>query len=540
VLINHAIEAPQRSIFHFLDSELAIAEELSLGSIHQQLYCTAHALQAYQDEPCLILLPKSAAFVHAFYGCLAARVIAVPLPAPRKGELTSRHQSVIQQSGVRAVITSKAIYQEVLQKEPSGLLAQLDWLIIEDILANGSKIEQLPELTADTIAILQYTSGSTGDPKGVVVSHLNFMTNAAFIQQVFENNEKSRGVNWLPVFHDMGLVEGIIEPVFANYPVYHIQPVDFVRQPSRWPLAMSKYRATVTGGPNFAFDLAAKKTTPEQIATLDLSNLRVWYNGAERVRPATLDLVCEVFGEVGLHRSKLLPCYGMAETTLAVTLSGIQALPFLHRKTLLGDKERLFVSAGNLGVDTVVKIVDPDTLEEKPLGAIGEIWVKGNTVCQGYWKIDASDTFNLHLHGEGGYFRTGDLGYFHEEQLFIVDRLKDLIIINGVNYYPADMEAHLQQLHPELNDQGIAAFAVDLDDKEQVIIAAEITRKANGDESLQKEINKAIRQAFFRRFSFTPSHVVLLAPRALPRTSSGKISRSNTRKAYLNQTLRQI
>lgn len=540
--LSYADIEPEKPIFHFLDSELEIKSILTLGDIKTGLECSIGSLLPFSETPCLIVLPKSPDFVYAFLTCLAAGVYAVPLSSPVRSKLDPRIKSVAHDSGAKIVISNHLIYENLAKEEKNkAFLDSLQWLFVEELISAPAQPQLLRNTQRSGIAFLQYTSGSTGNPKGVMVSHQNILHNSAFIQQSFGNNGTTRGFCWLPIFHDMGLIEGVIQPLFSNYPVFHLEPRDFVVRPIRWLEGMSRYQATVSGGPNFAYKLCIKRCRPEQIKNLNLSQIKVLFNGAEMVRAATIEQFCDQFASLGIIEEQFVPCYGMAETTLAITLCSPKEKIIHTTCSLIEDKDpQQFVSVGRSSLGIVVKIVSPETLETLADGKIGEIWVKGDSNCLGYWKRENDGTFDNILNGAHGFLRTGDLGFLKKEELFIAGRSKDLIIVNGVNYYPEDIEQQLSVIHPATDGCGMAAFSIDIDDKECVIFALEVSPSTYKNKAEQKRIVLELKKAFFMNFGFTLTELVLIRPFSLPRTTSGKISRSASRKHHEEQSLKTV
>ena len=423
--------------------------------------------------------------------------------------------------------------------------------------AEGQDFDELakhwsdPGAQLDTLALLQYTSGSTAMPRGVMITHGNLLHNSALIQDCFDSTPDGRGVFWLPLFHDMGLSGGVIHTIYCGGSSTLFSPVHFLHRPIRWLQAISRTRGTISGAPNFAYDLCVDRTTPEQRADLDLSSWRVAFNGAETVRPETLDRFAEAFAPAGFCREAFLPCYGLAEATLLVSGGPSGSPPVVlavdaeavgrgevaaTRQSLQGKR---LVSSGEVVAGHNVVIVDPSTRSQCTDDRIGEIWVSGPSVSGGYWgrTAETQETLraNLSEGGEGPFLRTGDLGFLKDGMLFVTGRLKDMIILRGRNVYPQDIEWTAERCHPSLCVGGAAAFAVEVDGEEQLAIVQELNR--HFDREVIGEIIAAIRQAISDQFDIEVHAIRLIQPLSLPKTSSGKVQRHVCRQGFLAGSL---
>ena len=446
-------------------------------------------------------------------------------------------------------------------------LGHITWQVDSELEPAWADRWDRPDIDGDTLAFLQYTSGSTGTPKGVMLSHENLLHNSLRIMQAFEITRSQSGVFWLPSFHDMGLVGGILVPLYGGKFNVLMSPVAFLQKPLRWLQAISRYRATISGGPNFAYELCVRKTTPEQRAALDLSSWSLAFNGAEPVRAETINAFCEAFAVSGFRREAFYPCYGLAESTLMVT-GGMKFEPPVIRSFDAVSIEtggavvrpdnasgaRRLVGSGRELDGQDVLIVDPQTRDPLPPGRVGEIWVSGPSVAQGYWhRADETlATFSAMLaepdpHGPaqavakwrpnpGPYLRTGDLGFFDNGELFVTGRLKDLIIIRGRNHYPQDLELSVEQATPLVRAGSLAAFAVDHDGRERVVIVAELER-GRRDRSEITAIFETIRSRLAREHEVAAEAIVFVRPNSVPKTSSGKIQRHACRRQFLDGTL---
>jgi acyl-CoA synthetase (AMP-forming)/AMP-acid ligase II len=410
-----------------------------------------------------------------------------------------------------------------------------------------------PEVSSDTLAFLQYTSGSTGTPKGVMVSHGNLLHNSEYIKQAFELTPDSVSVTWLPSFHDMGLIDGIIQPLYTGFPVFLMPPASFVQQPIRWLQAISRYRATHCGGPNFGYELCVSKITPEQRENLDLSSWCSAYNGAEPVRKDTLKRFSAAFKPCGFRASSFYPCYGMAETTLMVSGGGVKDEPVyctvqadtLEQNRVVEASEdtqnvRHLVGCGRSWLETKIVIADPELLTRCAPGKVGEIWVSGASVAQGYWNRpeQTKQNFNAYLAdtGEGPFLRTGDLGFLQGSELFITGRIKDVIIIRGRNHYPQDIELTVEKSHSALRPGCGAAFAVEIEGRERLVVVQELERSYLRKLDVNEVVGN-IRQAVVAQHGLQVYATVLVKTGSIPKTSSGKIQRHACCSGFLTGSL---
>jgi acyl-CoA synthetase (AMP-forming)/AMP-acid ligase II len=505
----------------------------------------------------VLLYPPGLEYVAGFFGCLYAGVIAVPAypPNPMRLDRTlPRLQAIVGNAGASIALTTEPILQMapfVFAQAPD--LAAMQWLATDTIEDENAAGWRRPDVSADSLAFLQYTSGSTQTPRGVMLSHANLLHNLELIRQAFELvTAEDIGIIWLPPYHDMGLIGGLLEPIYNLMRVVLISPIAFLQRPVRWVQAISKYHATVSGGPNFAYDLVARKITPEQLAELDLSAWSMAFNGAEPVRPATLDRFVEVFGPVGFKREAFYPTYGLAEATLIAT-GGRRAEPPILREfsehilsgeaSDNGNRVTLVGCGVSLG-DQKTLIVAPDARTLMPDGQVGELWLQGGSVARGYWdNAEATQaTFQgFTADGDGPFLRTGDLALRDSDgQFFIAGRIKDLIIIDGRNHYPQDIEFTVELVHPAIRPGCTAAFSVDSDAGEQLVIVTEIRKQykpsvdvddphAIDPEALRERIRKAVSE----KHELRVHDVIFLAAGEIPKTSSGKIQRYAARKGYL-------
>jgi 8-amino-7-oxononanoate synthase/acyl carrier protein len=549
-------QQPQEAAYIYTDGE---ATETSLT--YEQFDRHARAIAArlvdlgMRGERAMLLYPPGLEFITAWFGCLYAGAVAVPAYPPRRNRNMQRIETISDNCAAKIALTQHDVIERIedlLDETPR--LKQLKWLAT-DRLADSDGAGWNPQLIRpDSLAMLQYTSGSTGTPKGVMLSHGNLMHNVQIICWSFEPCRKSRGMSWLPTYHDMGLVGGVLMAMFYGRPAVLMSPMAFLQKPIRWLRGITKYGVTISGAPNFAYDLCTDKITDDQLAGLDLSTWEVAFNGAEPVRADTLQRFSERFGPYGFRAETHYPCYGMAETTLIVTGS-YKGRPKIVRsfdgraldakKVLPAKKEdtaaRELVGCGHVLPDEKVRIVEPETCRELPADRIGEIWVSSPSVAQGYWNNrEATDTtFRAYIAGtgEGPFLRTGDLGFLLDGELFVTGRIKDMIIVRGVNRYPQDIEMTVERTSERIQPQGVAAFAVEAAGRERLIVVAEVERTRRRDWS---DTIAAIRKAVTADHELPPDAVMLVRFGSVPKTSSGKIQRHACRDEFLSGSLQTV
>ncbi|MCX4243039.1 non-ribosomal peptide synthase/polyketide synthase [Paraliomyxa miuraensis] len=565
VLRARANAQPDRLAYTFLVDGEGDELRLTLGELEARARSVAALLQerGLAGERVLLLFPPGLDFIVAFLGCLLASVTAVPAypPDPRRlpRELT-RLRAIAADARPRAALTTTALLrtaQTVAASQPD--LVSFPWLATDDLPADQARAWEEPRLGPDSSSLLQYTSGSTANPKGVMLSHGNLLANLALIESTFGCTACSRMVSWLPPYHDMGLIGGILEPLYAGFPAVLMSPASFLQRPARWLQAISRFQVTTSGGPNFAFDLCVRKTTPEERDQLDLSSWSVAFNGAEPVRAETLERFSTAFSTCGFRREALLPCYGLAESTLLVSgpldrsnrpvvrtvsadaLADGRMLPAAGR-----EPQARLVGCGRQLPGHTIEIVDPETGERRPPGRIGEIWVSGASVASGYFnRPEESDaTFGARLPGAGDatFLRTGDLGIIEEGEIYVCGRLRDLIIIRGRNHHPHDIERSFEAAHPALRPGCCAAFALDVEGRECLVIVAEVDqrRASVGGSTDWDAVVAAGRAAVAEAHGLQTLAVALLRPRTIPKTSSGKLQRRACRLGFVAGTLEEV
>jgi len=532
MLRRRAELTPHKRGFLFLERGQREAGSYTFAELDQK----ARAIGSYladrgaRGKRVLLPHPPGLEFMAGFFGCLYAGAVAIPSCSSL---LSTRHldrlRFIVEDAEVELILLASA--QSFTSLTNEQWTSRLSLLAVDEVpeteVAGWSPVESKP----DDIAYIQYTSGSTSSPKGVVISHRNVMANQRMIQSAFGTTENTVAVSWLPHFHDMGLVGFIQHVAYAGMFVVFMAPIDFIRRPVQWLRAISKYGASITGAPNFAYDLCVERLKDEEVAELDLSCWKLAFNGSESVKAGTMERFAEKFGKAGFRMESLYPCYGLAEATLFVS-SGV---PFEPRRQQV-------VSCGHAWESERVLIVDPKTHQCCSDGTEGEIWIAGPHVASGYWRRpdETREIFEAHLSdtGEGPFLRTGDLGYLVDGELYLTGRLKELIILRGKNHYPHDIEATVAASHPLLRRDCGAAFSVEVTGREELVIFQEVNRQTPPEKI--SEIKGAIRQALAEDRAIKPYSVVLFKPNTIPKTSSGKIMRAACRASFLSNSFAEL
>ncbi len=537
--------------FRFVSGHGGDEPSLSYRALHERAMAIGGELQtlAGPGERALLLFPPGLDFVTAFFGCLYAGIVAVPAAPPGRNRVTSSVQAIFEAARPSLVLSTTA--HRRLAEQSYGNMPRLferPWIATDRVSNDRQKAWHDPQLDGRQTAFLQYTSGSTSSPKGVMLSHENLLQNAALIQQAFDNRAEGTGVFWLPLYHDMGLIGGVVQPVYCGGSCVLLAPAAFLQRPALWLETITRTGACVSGGPDFAYDLCARKITPEERKGLDLSTWKVAFTGAERVRAETIERFCEAFAPCGFRREAFFPCYGLAEATLMVSGG-----PRLTRPTILrvrsealasnrveeaaeDESARTLVGCGQCLSGQKILIVDPQTHLQCKDGEVGEIWVQGGSVACGYYgRPEAtSATFGGHLAdtAEGPFLRTGDLGFLRDGQLFVTGRLKDVIIIRGRNYYPEDIERSVERADSAFRAGYCAAFSVDVHDRDRLVVVQEIEpRRQNLD---AEAALRTVRGAIAADHEIEVYAIALVKAGEIPKTSSGKTRRSASRERYLS------
>ena len=542
---------PEGLAYAFVRDTLEHESQLTYGELERTVRALAGHLarRARPGTRALLLYPAGLDVVCAFWACMCAGLVPVPAPAPdpvrRKHSLPRLH-AIIEDAQASLVLTTSGI--ETVSSELSIAKdgSQIEWMATDQPYDQGDAVEW-PRLKDTTLAYLQYTSGSTATPRGVMVSHGNVLSHCKALSLAGGVSDRSRSLCWLPYFHDYGLLHGIIAPLYAGIPAYLMSPVTFLRRPLRWLEAVSRLAITHSGGPNFSYESCLRAARHQREWQADLSKWMVASCGAEPIHPATVEQFIETFGPQGFRRTSFAPAYGLAEATLVVTMKRTEAEPtFLTVEAeALADsmvKEssasergtRTLVGCGEPLEETRVLIVNPTTQNSCQAGVVGEVWLAGPGIATGYWgrPEESAATFKATLAGlgEGSYLRTGDLGFIHRGELFLTGRLKDLIIVRGRNYYPHDLEWTAEQAHSGLRRGCGAAFSIASETGERVVLVYEIEKTLP--ESDMAEVMSGIRRALADEYELEVHNVVLVKSGTIPRTSSGKIQRHACRAAF--------
>lgn len=525
LLQERAARAGGRCVYTFLGDDDA---EVSFTYSQLDQRAKAVAAQLLQvvspGDRALLVFPSGPDFLIGFLGCLYAGVIAVPCAQIlRKNELL-RMGKIQGSAQAKVILSNESSWNKLtLVDHPSGL-GRLPVVLVSYLDETPSFGAWNPLPDADQVAFLQYTSGSTGQPKGVMVTHRNIVTNESMIETACEHSEQSVMVNWLPHIHDMGLVAALLQPLYVGFRGVQLSTSSFLRNPLRWLKAISRYGGTTAGGPNFAYELCAMRARegnrlPDDI---NLSSWDIAFCGAEPIRPGTIERFCETFAPYGFRPEAIWPCYGLAEATLIVTARKKGT----GTKVDVGPLGNPVVSCGFPIGDEDVRIVDPNTFEEMPPGVEGEVWISGGHIAAGYWGLDEESQTSLCAHGPSlgnkRWLRTGDLGFFRQGELFISGRLKNIVIVRGQKVHAEDVENSTAHAHPDIRSGGVAAIAVQLDGEERLGVIAEIRNSKLADCTA---VINAIQENTFSAHGVLPDLVALVPPSSLPKTTSGKMQR---------------
>ena len=556
LLEYRAHQQPQHVVFRFLNGDGSEEGTLSFAELQLQARAIAARLAEHvvPGDRVLLLVPPGLDYVAAFFGCLYAGAVAVPAYPPNPRRADPRVARIALDCGARVALAPHSFMARLegwLTLTPE--LKSLTWLDAGQLALGDAPAWLQRAADPDALAMLQYTSGSTGDPRGVMLSHANLLHNSAVIHRVSEHRAGDNGVFWLPPFHDMGLIGGILQPIYSGLSAALMTPATFLQRPFRWLEAMSRYRATTSGAPNFAYDLCAERIPEDERRTLDLSAWRTSFNGAEPIRADTIARFTEAFAVAKLHQHVIMPCYGLAEATLMV--SG--GPPGRAARAILADRRGLesgelrapaeqgssvtLVASGEPVKEETIAIVDPDTGEPSADDQIGEVWVSGPSVAAGYWNrpTETNATFHAHLTGSArAFLRTGDLGVLVDGQLVVTGRIKDLVILDGRNYYPHDVEVAAERSHPSLRAGFAAAFSVADGARERLVLVLEVIRHHKPE--LDGVLFQSVRTELASTIGVVPDEIVLIRQNTIPRTSSGKIQRRACRAAFLDGSLEEV
>lgn len=560
---------PERVAFQFLDDDLG-SPAVTYRELDGAARRIASSLQAkfQPGSSAALVFPPGIDFVKAFFGSLYAGLVPIPATYPKPRRRSARLAAIVHDARPAAILTTQRVFETLYESKAADSLEARTWLSIEQLEAGAADAWQSPSITGDDVAFLQYTSGSTKDPRGVEVSHQNITYNLEMIRRGFglsradANTPSEVGVSWLPAYHDMGLIGGILESIYVGGTTMLMSPMSFLQRPERWLRAISDHSAVVSGGPNFAYELCLRKIRPKAMKTLDLSSWRVAFSGAEPIRAATLRRFAEVFGACGFSDASFYPCYGLAEATLLVTggdgpgqvtTCSLNAAELQEQGRAVpseGDVDPNqqdpstieLVGCGHPLMDEQVLIVDPETRQPCAENRVGEIWIRGSNVARGYRNHppETCSTFQERLADSNGvsFLRSGDLGFMRDGTLYVTGRRNELLIIRGRNHYPHDLEGTVQESHAKLIPGGGAAFLVDRGGDQLLILVQEVERGATSAE--HETMIAEIRRNVTAEHEVFVHEVILIRPGTLPRTTSGKVRYADVRKEYRDGELSDV
>jgi acyl-CoA synthetase (AMP-forming)/AMP-acid ligase II len=557
LLAMRAAEMPDSQAFVYIpEREGGPRAALTYRELELRARATAARLSRLTTpgDRAVLLFPPGLEFIVAFFGCLAAGVIAVPLMVPRRTAARDSSAAILADCAPRVVLTSTDLWEgrPDLKEKFDG--ANFSWMVINaGADAPSPKLETRAPGPND-LALLQYTSGSTSNPKGVMVSHGNIIANLEMIRLCMSNPTRASSVSWVPLYHDMGLMMGVMQPLYLGGLSVLLAPAAFMRRPLKWLQEIHAYRAALTSAPNFAFDLCVSRLQPEMMRGIDLSCWRLALNGAEPIQADTIDRFTRAFAPYGFDAGTMYPGYGLAEATLLV--SGGRRGAGCVRRNVSRDalrSDRVTAPAGDVDAQCVVSsgrcvpgsriaIVNPETSRRVPALSVGEVWVSGPSIACGYWRDPEATaaTFDGQIAGDGGgpWLRTGDLGFLDPDgELYLTGRIKDLIIIRGMNHYPPDIERTVQDSHPSLRrDCGAAFSVVDETGTERLVVVQEVERTQRMHIDIEPMM-RTIREAVTMAHEISVHSIALIRPASLPKTTSGKIQRSATRQLWRDRRL---
>jgi acyl-CoA synthetase (AMP-forming)/AMP-acid ligase II len=534
-------------------------EDASLTFLELEVRASALAAELVErgerGERALLMFPPGLDFIVAFFGCLIAGMIAVPMMPPRRLGTRDSSASIVADCKPRFALTSPTLHTARSDLAERLTATALDFLYVDATReAEAPSTGIFPRLGPQDLALLQYTSGSTSDPKGVMVGHGNLLANSEMIRVVYGNTRATTYVSWVPLYHDMGLILNVLQTLYVGSLCVLMAPVSFMQRPLTWLRAINDYRAEFATAPNFAFDLCVDRFRPDQMAEIDLSSWKIALNGAEPVRGTTMERFIVTFAPYGFDPKACSPAYGLAEATLLAS-GGRRGRGLVTRRVSRWALQRYRASAPSSEEDAQLlagcgktllgeglTIVDPETRLRLRTGDVGEIWISGPNVAQGYWqnaKATAA-SFWARIEGQGDerWLRTGDLGFLDDTgELYITGRIKDVIIIRGINHYPQDLEDTVQASHPALRRHGGAAFSILAEDGEEQLVVVQEVERTQMRRVFIDDIEGAIREAVATEHELAIRHIVLIRPGNLPKTTSGKIQRGLARRLFLDGRL---
>lgn len=557
VLVRRSVVHPERRFCTFVNEHGQEDRSLSYGELdrHARIVAARLSRSVAPGDRALLLFPPGLDFIIGFFGCLYAGVVAVPFALPGRRQSPHNILRVMADCQVRIVLTDRRTAQAIGQFLGSGPAPfDVQLLAVDD---GAELVDPVPEVALPdpgALALLQYTSGSTTAPRGVMVSHGNLMANERMIREGFKHTSESTFVGWVPHYHDQGLIGNILQPLYIGAFAAFMSPVTFLKRPISWLQAISRYRAHTSGGPNFGYDLCIRSATPENVKGLDLSSWVLAFNGAEPIRAETLQRFCEVFAPCGFRPESWYPCYGMAEATLLASGGAKHAAPVVKtvQKTALQQHHavradpgtpdsQMVVGCGRALCDERIVVVDPVTHRVRGPGEVGEIWISGSNIASGYWMApeQTRETFGAHLADteEGAFLRTGDLGFLDEDgELYVTGRKKDLIILFGRNHYPHDIEKTVEQSHPAFRPGCVVAFTVGESGDEQLVVVQEVDPEYAGTLDVDT-VTGGVRKAVAAEHAVTVHTVFLAKAGSVPKTTSGKVQRQLSARSFVDRKI---
>lgn len=555
VLIWQALHRPDKRVLVHLERGEHETESLTFAELHRRAWAIANVLERNDlvGRRVILAYPSGLEYVAALFGCFYAGVVAVPVPVSSYGNASARIRAIWSDANAAAVLSVRSLIGGDTNHPNAIGSVQLPGVIriatneISASFETPGIVDHLPQhVEPGSLAFLQYTSGSTGNPHGVMLTHSNLMHNLRALSQALHSSDSDIGVNWLPLYHDMGLIGSVLHAVYAGFFCALMPPFSFIQKPFRWLRAISRYRASLSPAPCFAFGLCAQRHVPQRESGLDLSSWRAAICGGETIRPQLLEKFAETFASAGFRRDAIWPAYGLAEATLIATAPPVGAglttarLPTLAGETvgMSNSGNRQHACCGQICGGQRIELVDPESCRRLPPGRVGEIWLQGGSVAAGYWNQleDTTETFQARLVDEpeaGTWLRTGDLGFQSPDGLVVTGRRKEMIMVRGENYDPLDLETVACDCHPSLSSSCAAAFSIDLAEGEAVVMVLERSTMSNNDlHNVVGSVLKTVNQ----QFGLTIYDLVLI-PGRLPRTTSGKIQRNRCKELYLSGDL---
>lgn len=557
ILRDRAYSNPDKDVFLYIENT-NVVDKVNYKNLDIHASAVANTLNDMNaiKHSAILLFEPGIDFIKAFMGCLYSSVKAVPLQLPSTNQDSlNKVGGIIINSGAKVILTTSKTKKKLISKfSEEAKDINIPILSIDEIKETDiPSIYPIEKIDPNKIAFLQYTSGSTGNPKGVMVSHDNIMKNQAMIKEAFSHDENLIVCGWLPHYHDMGLIGNILQTIYVGGQAYLMSPFEFISKPVRWLQSISKFKATTCGGPNFAFDHCVNRIKPEALKNINLESWKVAMNGAEPVQIKTLKSFCEKFSQCGFREEMLFPTYGLAEATLFVTAHDTNQTPkirFFDKNKLLEHEvvevdenhpsARGLVSLGHTWGNEKIAICF--VLENKKVekNKVGEICVSGAHIAKGYWNnvIETDKTFNIKIEDDY-YLRTGDAGFLVDGELYISSRIKEAIILNGKNHAPHDIEHTISLLADAFKGASCAAFSMPSDLGDQLCIVQEINRR-HIKTTNYAELSKKIKHSVNSEHGISTSLILFVSQRHIPKTSSGKIRRNQSRKLLLNGRFKSL